>query len=121
MLRNLILSLAVFGSAGIANAENLNYQPIVVFGQCTDTTSYAQMLKEQYGEEPILKGQAYIQVPNQKGDDLVMTEGMLVITTNYKSTTYSVSITFEDGNTCSLINGDKFFPWDYIEPEKEKL
>ena len=121
MIQKSISLLALFGTASIATAEQLKYQPMVVFGQCTETLGYAQMLKEQFSEEPILKGDAYIQIPNKEGTDIDMAKGMLVVTANFKTSTYSVSITFEDGTTCSLINGDKFYPWDYVEPEKEKL
>ena len=121
MIKKIISSLALFGTASIATAEELKYQTMVVFGQCTETSGYEQMLSEQFGEQPILKGEAYIQIPNNDVTEIDIAKGMLVITTNYETSTYSVSIAFNDGTTCSLVNGDKFYPWDYIEPDKEKL
>ena len=118
---NLLILLALFVFAGSANAENLRYQPLVVLGHCSDTTDYITMLNEQYGEIPILKGRAFVQVPAEYDGEIAIVEGVLVITTNYKSNTYSVSITFDNDTTCSIINGGNFFPWDFEEPKKEKL
>ena len=102
-----------FVFAGAANAEVLDYRPMLMFGQCTETAPYVQMLETGYGERAVLEGNGFIQLPNQDptAKDNTVVNGFMTISTNFDTGTFTVSITFADGISCLLIDGTEFVPF----------
>ena len=113
MFKKIITLLNFFVFAGAANAEFLEYKPMPMFGQCTETAPYVLMLETEYGEQAVLEGNGFIQLfgrdPATEMNSIA--NGYMTISTNFDTGTFTVSITFADGMSCLLIDGTEFVPF----------
>tara|TARA_B110000503_G_scaffold72110_1_gene111607 strand:+ start:2540 stop:2854 length:315 start_codon:yes stop_codon:yes gene_type:complete len=80
---------------------------------CATIDTASNSLKEAYGEQPFALGTAYAQVP-----EFGTVEGVLILTVNPKTRTYTVNIVFEkDDMVCMVLSGTNFKPADPYKPK----
>lgn len=111
MYKTFLLAGGIFSIAVLASAQQLpNTQPMLAVAHCMPADEYAAYAAREFGEAPVLMGWGFVDVANENFEPRV-SEGMMVITANFDTGTFSVNITYEDGMNCTLMQGLEFEPW----------
>ena len=106
-LASLLLGLTLVASQVFAQ-EDYEVKTLTLAHDCAPTKQIIPQLREQYGERPFALGIAVVTLPD--GRPL---EGVLMLTVNPESRSYTVNIMFvEDEMMCMLTSGDDFQPAD---------
>ena len=107
----LILGLALAYTP--AHSQESEPKNLLTVSACATIETASNSLKEAYGEQPFALGTAYAEVP-----EFGTIEGVLILTVNPKTRTYTVNIVFEQDNmVCMVLSGDNFKPADPYKPE----
>lgn len=89
-----------------ALAEESEEKSLYTVGACAKSDIADRSLLEAYGETPFALGSAIVEVPKYG-----TAEGVLIITVNPKTRTYTINIYFEDDDmVCMLTSGENFSP-----------
>jgi hypothetical protein len=117
--KTLLTAGSVFGFTMLASAQQLpNTQPMLAIAHCMPADQYAEYVVREFGEEPVLMGWGFVDVADENFEPRG-SEGMLVVTANFDTGTFSINITYEDGINCTLMQGLEFAPWPGRYPEGE--
>ena len=107
------LTLALLLAPLTLQAQELESKNLLTISACATIDTASKSLKEAYGEQPFALGTAYAEVP-----EFGTIEGVLILTVNPKTRTYTVNIVFEKDNmVCMVLSGDNFKPADPYKPE----
>ena len=111
VLASLLLGLTLIVAP--AFAQESEPKNLLTVSACATIETASNSLKEAYGEQPFALGTAYAEVP-----EFGTVEGVLILTVNPKTRTYTVNIVFEKDNmVCMVLSGDNFKPADPYKPE----
>lgn len=106
-LASLLLGLTLVASQVFAQ-EDSEVKKLLLAHDCAPIERISPLLREQFGERPFALGIAVVTLPD--GRPL---EGVLMLTVNAETRTYTVNIMFvEDEMMCMLTSGEDFQPAD---------
>lgn len=87
-------------------AQGTEPKNLYTVSECVNIDIASELLEKEYGEKPFALGTAFVEIP-EYGE----AEGVLVITVNPKTRTYTINIIFEEDNmVCIILSGDGFEP-----------
>lgn len=89
--------------------------PMFTVADCMPNEEYIRYVVQNFGHKPLLLGYGFVVVLQEDGSELVV-EGAMFLTANLGTGTWSVSITFEDNMTCSIISGLNLQPMSLGPP-----
>ena len=113
MTKLAILALGLALAYTPVHSQELESKNLLTISACATIDTASKSLKEAYGEQPFALGTAYAEVP-----EFGTIEGVLILTVNPKTRTYTVNIVFEKDNmVCMVLSGDNFKPADPYKPE----
>jgi hypothetical protein len=113
MTKLAILALGLALAYTPVHSQELESKNLLTISACATIDTASKSLKEAYGEQPFALGTAYAKVP-----EYGTIEGVLILTVNPKTRTYTVNIVFEKDNmVCMILSGDNFKPADPYKPE----
>lgn len=103
LITGLVLSL--FGTS-VALAEESGRVNLYTVSTCAKMEQASKSLSQSYGEKPFALGTAFAEVPEHG-----TIEGVLIITVNPDTRTYTINMVFEeDDMVCMILSGDTFMP-----------
>jgi hypothetical protein len=112
MTKLAILALGLALAYTPAHSQESESKNLLTISACATIETASNSLKEAYGEQPFALGTAYAEVP-----EYGTIEGVLILTVNPKTRTYTVNIVFEQDNmVCMILSGDNFSPADPYKP-----
>ena len=89
--------------------------PMYTTADCMPGPEFRDYISNNFGHEPMLLGYGYVMVIQENGDE-VPVGGVMFLTTNIDTGTWTVSITFPDDMVCNLISGFGLQPMSYEPP-----
>ena len=100
--------------ASASPAQELEFKNLHTVSACASIDKASSSLDRVYGEQPFALGTAYAEVP-----EYGTIEGVMMLTVNPDTRTYTVNMVFEQDNmVCMILSGDNFKP---AEPYKPKI
>ena len=106
-LASLLLGLTLVASQAFAQ-EDIEVKKLLLAHDCAPIEQIVPRLRDLYGERPFALGVAVVTLSD--GRPL---EGVLMLTVNAETRTYTVNIIFEeDEMLCMLTSGEDFQPAD---------
>ena len=90
-------------------------QPMYTVADCMPGPEFRQYLVQNFGHEPLLLGRGFVVVVQDDGTEAVA-DGVMFLTANLDTETWSVSIAFQDGMICNVISGLELQPMTYSLP-----
>jgi hypothetical protein len=113
MFKSITAAMLSIMIATASVAQESEPKNLYTVNACATIDTASSSLKEAYGEQPFALGTAYAEVP-----EVGTVEGVLILTVNPKTRTYTVNIVFEkDDMVCMVLSGDNFKPADPYKPE----
>jgi hypothetical protein len=103
------LAILILGlTLAFAPARASEIKTLALAHDCGPISVVMPVLRDKYGEQPFALGTAYVTLP----DDRTL-EGVLLLSVNPQSRSYTVNIVFEeDEMMCMLTSGEEFSPAD---------
>ena len=106
MTKLAILALGLALAYTPAHSEQSDVQILTLEHDCAPAARVLPHLEEEFGERPFALGRAGVKLPEGKE-----AEGLLVMSVNPGTRSYTINILFEDDDIiCMLTAGDKFQP-----------
>jgi hypothetical protein len=109
MIKSTALALAFSTVGYLASAQTLNTRPMAMTAWCTSIDEFADHAYEYHGEPPVLTGVGYITILGDSEPQFA--QGLMVITANLDSGSFSLNIGFDDGTNCTLMTGFNLEPF----------
>ena len=108
MTKLAILALGLALAYTPVQAQESKPQVLALAHECASIDKVLPFLQEEYGERPFALGSAFVSLVDGRE-----AEGVLLLTVNPETKTYTVNVVFEeDGMMCLLTTGDEFQPAD---------
>lgn len=108
-LATTFLCLLTIASTATAQEET-TVKKLQLVHDCAPAKNILPLLRDQFGERPFALGSATVTIPDGR-----VAEGVLMLTVNAETKTYTVNILFvEDEMMCMLTAGENFQPADIL-------
>ena len=113
MFKKITASLfALFVTAGCGYPQNDVFPdeampdtvPMYTIAECMPGEEFRRYVIQNFGHEPLLLGYGFVSLLAETGEQYYA-EGVMFLTGNIDTGTWSVSVTFEDDMTRNLISG----------------
>ena len=106
MTKLAILALGLALAYTPVQAQESKPQVLTLEHDCGKVENVVPYLRDEYGERPLALGSAVVTLPGDR-----TASGVLLITVNPESGSYTINIVFEDdGIMCMLTSGENFNP-----------
>jgi len=89
--------------------------PMYTVADCMPGEEFREYVIQNFGHEPLLLGYGFVSLLGENGEQYYA-DGVMFLTSNIETGTWSVSITFEDDMSCNLISGLDLQPMTYDPP-----
>lgn len=110
MLRLAYFTLGLILGLGSAQAQQSQEPPLrpllPVVLECEKTEILFKKLSNDYGEEPMMIGNGVVVLLNRD-----LKEGLMGLWFNKDTTSYSITVTFEEGLSCYVLLGNGLQPY----------
>lgn len=115
MTKLAILALGLAMAYTPAHSQESEPKKLYTVSSCATINIASNSLRERYGEQPFALGTAYAEVP-----EYGKIKGVLIMTVNPDTRTYTINIVFEEADTvCMILSGDDFKPADPYKPKAD--
>ena len=106
MFKSITSAVLSIMMATASTAQESEPKNLYTVSACATIDTASDSLEKKYGEQPFALGKAYAEVP-----EYGTIEGVLIITVNPKTRTYTINMVFEeDDMVCMILSGSNFKP-----------